>query len=138
MAKAKPVLAADPPPEILETAEAPGEGREKTLAGVTHILGLLTLFLGPLVMYFVFKRKASPWLRAHLDEAVNYHILLTAAFVVLVVALAFLAQVDAVVLVVALVLLLLAAAHVVFGLVAIVKAFRGKAYHFPLDVRIVR
>lgn len=121
-----------------EIAADHGEGREKTLATVTHVLGLLTLFLGPLVMYFIFKGKASPWLRDHLDEAINYHILLVVAFVVVVVALAFLSQVSLAVTILAIVLLLLVVVHVVFGLMAIVWAARGKSYHFPLDVKIVR
>jgi uncharacterized Tic20 family protein len=121
-----------------EVAAERGEGREKTLATVTHVLGLLTLFLGPLVMYFLFKRKASPWLRNHLDEAINYHILLVAAFIVVVVGLAFLSQNNTVVMVLILVLLLLFTVHLVFGLIAILWAARGKSYHFPLDVKIVR
>lgn len=122
----------------LEVDAGPGEGREKTLATVTHVLGLLTLFLGPLVMYFLFKRKASPWLRDHLDEAINYHILLVGAFILVVVGLVFLSQVTVAVTILAIVLLLLFVVHVVFGLVAIVWAARGKSYHFPLDVKIVR
>ena len=115
-----------------------GEGREKTLATVTHVLGLLTLFLGPLVMYFLFKGKASPWLRAHLDEAINYHILLVAAFILVIVGLIFLGQFTWAMTTLALVLLLLVVAHVVFGVIAIAWAARGKSYHFPLDVKIVR
>lgn len=140
MAKAKPTVAAasSKGPEPEEPAYAGGEGRERTVAWVTHLLGLLTLFLGPLVMYFIFKRKASPWLRAHLDEAVNYHILLVAAFIVVVVALAFLSQFNLAVTILAVVLLVLVLVHVVFGILAIVQAARGRSFHYPLDVRIVR
>lgn len=107
-------------------------------AVLTHVLGLLTLFVGPLVMYFLFRRSASPWLRAHLDEAVNYHILLVVAFVVVVVALAFLSQVTLAVTILAIVLLLLVLVHVVFGILAIIQAARGKSFHYPLDIKIVR
>lgn len=149
MAKAKPSAAAEVAAEAehdVETAglemdpvgSSTGEGRERTLAWVTHLLGLLTLFLGPLVMYFAFKGKASPWLRAHLDESVNYHILLVAAFILVVVALAFLSQVTAAVTTLAIVLLLLVVVHVVFGIVAVVQAARGRSFHYPLDVKIVR
>ena len=146
MSKAKPTAAAETAAQAqadVDHAEPAaqggvGEGREKTLATVTHVLGLLTLFVGPLVMYFLFKGRASPWLRDHLDEAINYHILLVAAFILVVVGLAFLSQLTVAVTVLAIVLLVLVAVHVVFGLVAIVWAARGKPYHFPLDVRIVR
>lgn len=124
----------------LETHEDRGEGREKTIATVTHVLGLFTLFLGPLVMYFVFKRKASPWLRAHLDEAVNYHILLVGVFILLVVLAVVFTTFDlaTVALFCFLALGLVFLAHVVFGVIAIIWAARGKRYHFPLDVKIVR
>jgi uncharacterized Tic20 family protein len=113
---------------------------EKTPAVLTHVLGMFTLFVGPLAMYFAFKGKATPWLREHLDESLNYHILLTVAAVVVIVLAIVLtgAGQSTMALYVFLVLALLVAAHVFFGIMAIVKAARGKAYHFPLDVKIIR
>jgi hypothetical protein len=113
---------------------------EKTPAIVTHILGIFTFFVGPLVMYFAFKRKASPWLRDHLDEAVNYHILVLAAFILLIIlAVVFTAfGLPTVSLLVAIVGLLIIALSVVFGVVAVVKAAKGQAYHFPLDIKIIK
>lgn len=113
---------------------------ERTPAVITHILGILTLFVGPLVMYFAFRKKASPWLRDHLDEAVNYHILVLVAFILLIVlAVVFttfgLATVS---LLLAVLALAIFALSLVFGVVATVKAARGKAYHFPLDLKIVK
>lgn len=134
MARAKPTAATDGPVEQM----AADLQNERTLATVTHVLGLLTLFIGPLLMYFLYRNKASPWLRDHLDEAVNYHILLVIAFVVVVVGLIFLAQINWAMMTLIVLLLLLVAAHVVFGLVAIIWAARGKAYHFPLDIKMIR
>ena len=113
---------------------------ERTPAILTHVLGILTLFVGPLVMYILLRKKASPWLRAHLDEAVNYHILVLAAFILLIVlSLVFtgvgLATVS---LLLAALALLVFFASIVFGIIATVKAAQGKAYHFPLDVKIVK
>ena len=113
---------------------------ERTPAILTHVLGILTLFVGPLVMYFLLRKKASPWLRDHLDEAVNYHILVLAAFILLIVlSLVFtgvgLATVS---LLLAALALLVFFASIVFGIIATVKAAQGKAYHFPLDVKIVK
>ncbi|MEA3204205.1 MAG: uncharacterized protein QOI63_1885 [Thermoplasmata archaeon] len=113
---------------------------ERTPAALTHVLGILTLFVGPLVMYFLLRKKASPWLRDHLDEAVNYHILVLAAFVVcIVLAVVFtnfgFAGMALLVFVLAFALF---AASVVFGIVAAWKAAHGKAYHFPLDVKMIK
>ena len=139
MARANPTSAA---PGDLATAPATaanqGEGTERSIAVLTHALGLLTLFVGPLVLHFVFRRRASPWLRAHLDEAVNYHILLLAAAILVVVALAVLSGSTLAVTILAILLLLLVAAHVVFGALAIVQSARGRSFHYPLDVKIVR
>jgi uncharacterized Tic20 family protein len=113
---------------------------ERTPAIITHVLGILTLFVGPLVMYFALRKKASPWLRDHLDEAVNYHILLVVTAIVLIVAGVFLnsvaASVSLILLVIAVVLILVV--NPVFGIVAVVKSAKGKAYHFPLDIKIVK
>ncbi|MEK6976682.1 MAG: DUF4870 domain-containing protein [Candidatus Thermoplasmatota archaeon] len=139
----KTVLVIDEPQEstpVPEAAVERGEGREKTVATLTHVLGLVTLFLGPLVMYFVYRRKASPWLRAHLDEAVNYHILVVAAVLLLTVLAVVFTTVNlsTIALVCFLLVFLVITANVVFSVLAIIWAARGKSYHFPLDVKIVR
>lgn len=145
MAKAKPTSTAGPALEANERAAATvtrGEGHagETTPAVVTHILGLFTLFVGPLVMYFVYRRKASPWLRAHLDEAVNYHILVVAAVILLVVlAVVFTAfNLATVALILFLLVFLVIIVNVVFSILAIIWAARGKSFHFPLDIKMVR
>jgi uncharacterized Tic20 family protein len=113
---------------------------ERTPAVITHILGILTLFVGPLVMYFLLRKKASPWLRDHLDEAVNYHILVLAAFVLLIVLAVVFTNFGFAGMALAVFLLALAVflASVAFGVVAAWKAARGKSYHFPLDIKMVR
>lgn len=145
MPRAKPTAAGEGPayadPAAADRTATGGTeagAAERKWAAFTHVLGLLTLFLGPLVAYLLLRRDASPWLRGHLREALNYHILLVAAFVLVVVALVFLAQVTVAVTVLALVLLLLVAAHVVVGVLAVVQAARGRSFHHPLGVRIVR
>jgi uncharacterized Tic20 family protein len=136
MAKAK----TSPPTEPTPAAAEPQAG-EIGKATTTHVLGLVTLFLGPLAMYFIFRRKSSPWLRAHLDEAINYHLLVVIAFVVLI-GLAVLFTSAFNMGTVALVLLLLAVLvfilNIVFSILAIIQAGRGRSFHFPLDVKIVR
>jgi hypothetical protein len=113
---------------------------ERSAAAWAHVLGIFTLFVGPLVMYFLLKRKASPWLRAHLDEAVNYHILVLAAFLFLVVLAVVFTKIGfpTVSLLLALVGLLIVAVSVFFGINAARHAGRGDAYHIPLDIRIIR
>lgn len=129
-------------PETAETMadESPRNGDERATAVVTHVLGLLTLFLGPLVMYFLFRKKASPWLRAHLDEAVNYHILVVLAVIAFtILAVVFTSfELPVVALLFLILLVVVAAANIVFSLLAIVWAGRGKSFHFPLDIQMIK
>lgn len=113
---------------------------EKGPAVVTHVLGLLTLFVGPLVMYFIYKRNASPWLRAHLDEAVNYHILVVAAVILLIVVAVVLTSFGfaTIALIAFMLLFLVIIANVIFSILAIIWAGRGKSFHFPLDIKMIR
>jgi uncharacterized Tic20 family protein len=134
MALAKPTASADVP---AHPAYAGISGTEKGLALATHALGLLTTFLGPLVLYLVFRRSASPWLRQHLDESLNYWILVTAAAVVLTVLAIVLGSSGAVIFV-ALLAVLVVAVAVLFGVVSAVKAALGKPSHYPLNVRMVK
>lgn len=138
MAKAKPTAtAATTAPAAQEPAYAGGEGNEKVIAILTHALGLLTTFLGPLILYFVFRKRASPWLREHLDESVNYWILVTIAFVLLVVLTIFLGTSGAVIFI-AIAAVLVVAVAVLFGVISIVKAAMGKPSHYPLNVKMIK
>jgi uncharacterized Tic20 family protein len=134
MARPNPTAVAD---STAEPAYAGVSGMEKGLAIATHLLGLLTAFLGPLVLYLVFRRSASPWLREHLDESLNYWILVTAAAVVLTVLAIVLGSSGAVIFV-ALLAVLVVAVAVLFGVVSIVKAALGKPSHYPLNIRLIK
>ncbi len=110
---------------------------ERGTAVLTHVLGILTLFVGPLVVYLAFRKKAGPWLRDHLDESVNYNILALIAFVALII-IAVLLGSSAFSLWVALLAVFIVVAKVVLEVVAAIKAGRGKPFHFPLDIKMIR
>lgn len=134
MARATPTTAGGP---AAQPAYAGITGTEKGIAIATHLLGLLTTFLGPLVLYLVFRRNASPWLREHLDESLNYWILVTAAAIVLTV-LAIVLGTSGAVIFVALLAVVVVAVAVLFGVVSIVKAALGRPSHYPLNLRLVK
>src|SRR5262245_37869214 len=110
---------------------------QRFIASLTHVLGIFTLFLGPLVVYFVFRKRADPWLRDHLDESVNYNILATVAFLVLIVV-AILMGSSAFALWVALLAIHIVAAKILLEVIATVKAAGGKPFHFPLDIKMIK
>jgi uncharacterized Tic20 family protein len=134
MARPNPTAAGEP---SAAPAYAGIPGLEKGLAVATHLLGLLTTFLGPLILYLVFRRSASPLLREHLDESLNYWILVTAAAVVLTV-LAILIGSSGAVIFVALLAVLVVAVAVLFGAISIVKAAMGRPSHYPLNLKLVK
>lgn len=107
-------------------------------AVLTHALGLLTLVLGPLALYFAFRRNASPWLRGHLAGSVNDGLLTFGLFVLALVALVLLSSSGGAVTVIALVLLLVVLLHVAARAMALVQSVRGRAFHVPLTPPLVR
>ena len=136
MPKAKPTAAAAT--THAEPAYAGETGTDgKGIAIATHLLGMLTIFLGPLVLYFVFRKNASPWLREHLDEAVNYWILVTFAFVALIVLTLLLGTSGAAIFVFLLAFLVVLVAYA-FGVISIVKAAMGRPSHYPLNIRLIK
>lgn len=109
---------------------------EKVPAILTHALGLVTSFVGPLVVYFIFRGKASPWLREHLDESLNYWILASLAFILLII-LAIFIPAGAAIFVVILAVLIIFVAWL-FGVISIVKAAMGKPSHYPLNIKLIK
>lgn len=136
MPKAKPTSAGTTDPGPAYAGTGMGEG-EMWKAVATHVLGILTTFLGPLVLYFAFRKNASPWLREHLDESLNYWILVTVAFILLIVLTIVLGTSGAVIFV-ALLAVLVVGVALLFGVISIVKAAMGKPSHYPLNVKMVK
>jgi uncharacterized Tic20 family protein len=63
-------------PKSLATAE-PGEptAEQRVLAALAHVLGAVTLFVGPLVMMCTRARR-SPYVRRHIVSALNFQLTL--------------------------------------------------------------
>lgn len=47
---------------------------ENKLGSIVHILGLLTSFMGPLVMYFLYKEKTTEKLRINISNTINWQL----------------------------------------------------------------
>lgn len=114
---------------------APGQlpvrpDEEKLWGTLTHVGMILTGFLGPLIIYLVYKDR-SQWIRANAAQSLNFSILLTlvylASFLLL-----FVLGIG--------VITYLAAGvgAIVFGILAAVAANRGEFYTYPLNVSWVR
>jgi uncharacterized Tic20 family protein len=105
---------ARPAPETDPTAE------QRLLAALAHILGIVTLFVGPLVMMCT-RAKRSPYVRRHIASALNFQLTLLIVTIVTfgVGAIAY------------------AVAWAVAGLAALL-ALAGTPFRYPFTLRIVR
>ena len=100
----------------------------RTLAMLAHLLGLLTGFVGPLVLYLVNGDK-DPFVRHHAAESLNFQITLTIAVVG-----SFLAVF---VLVGFLLLPVVIVGGIVLQIIGAVKANAGEWWRYPVNLRLV-
>ncbi len=123
-------------PPYLPPAPPPGlSSEDRTLAMLCHLLGLLTGFLGPLVLWLV-KKDSSPFVDHHGRESLNFQLTLMlvmfalgiAMFILVFIVIGFLLMpVIAVIGILALVAEILAA----------VAAQNGEWYRYPCCIRFV-
>ncbi|MFF4987623.1 DUF4870 domain-containing protein [Streptosporangium saharense] len=101
---------------------------DTTMAMLAHLLGLLTSFVGPLVLYLA-KRDEAPYVRAQAAEALNFQLSLMIAYLV--------SWLLAFVLIGFLLMPLLWIGSVILMIIASVAAYRGENYRYPLNIRFV-
>ena len=121
------VTAAPPPP----SGTAPQEDR--TLALVAHLLGIISWFVGPLIIWLINKdNPAKSFVTDQSKEALNFQITVTIAFVVAfiltVVTLGLLFFLPA----------LVGIANLVFCILGGIKANNGEAYRYPFALRLIK
>ncbi len=101
---------------------------ERTMAMLSHLLGLFTGFIGPLVIYLI-KKDESAYVRQQSAEALNFQITVFIAymvsFVLMLILIGFL--LFFVVLIASLILMIMAA----------MAANRGENYRYPVNIRMI-
>lgn len=100
----------------------------RTLAMLAHLLGLLTGFVGPLVLYLVNGDK-DPFVRHHASEALNFQITLTIAAVGSMIAM--------IVLIGFLLLPVVILGGIILQIIGAVKANAGEWWRYPVNLRLV-
>ncbi len=122
---------ASPPPPPVTTA-APQE--ERTLALVAHLLGILTWFVGALVIWLINKdaNPSKPFATDQAKEALNFQITIAiayvACFILTVISFGLLSFLG----------FLVWIANVVFCILAAVKANNGETYRYPFTLRLIK
>ncbi|MFF5211892.1 DUF4870 domain-containing protein [Streptosporangium sp. NPDC000396] len=101
---------------------------DTTLAMLAHLLGLLTSFVGPLVIYLA-KKDESPYVRSQAAEALNFQLTLLIAY--------FVCWILAFVLIGFLLMFLVWIASIVFMVIGAIASNRGENYRYPMNIRFV-
>ena len=100
---------------------------EKTWGMLAHLSGLLTSFVGPLVIMLT-KGKESSWVEQQAREALNFHITVLIA----------LSVAGLTCLLAAVLVPLVGLTALVMGILATVKANSGAMYRYPATLRLVK
>jgi uncharacterized Tic20 family protein len=117
------------PPPAPSSASAPQEDR--TLALITHLLGIITCFVGPLIIWLVNKDKADKaFLNDQAKEALNFQITIAIAYAI--------CLVLTIIIIGGLLAPLVGLVNLIFCIIAGIKANEGVAYRYPFALRLIK
>ncbi|GAA0979275.1 DUF4870 domain-containing protein [Acrocarpospora macrocephala] len=98
------------------------------MAMLAHLLGLLTTFIGPLIIYST-RKDESAYVRDHAAEALNFHLTLLIASIASVILM--------IVLIGFFLLLAIAIINIVLGVSGSIAASKGQPFRYPAIIRFV-
>ncbi len=118
-----------PPPAPSGTASQ----EDRTMALIAHLLGIVTWFVGPLIIWLINKDNSSKaFVIDQSKEALNFQITLTIAYVI-----AFILTIISLGLLF-FVPTLIWIGNLVFCILGGVKANNGESYRYPFALRLIR
>lgn len=101
--------------------------KDNTLKILTHVLGLLTGFIAPLIIYLATKQKdVKEHARKALNWQISYIIYSIISFILIIILIGFL-------LIGALII-----ANITFCIIAAIKASENKIYNYPLTINFIK
>lgn len=120
-----------PVPEEAQTPQPKPEASQnaKNLAMLCHLLGLITNFLGPLILWLL-KKEDDAFIDSNGKEALNFQLTVMFAMIA--------AGILTFLCVGALLMPLILVLDIVFSIIASVKASNGEDYRYPLCIRLVK
>ena len=118
--------------EKTPVAEAPkastGSSDENNLAMLAHILGIVTGFVGPLVIYLVAKDK--PFALKQSKEALNFQITVTIAYVI--------SWILMFIFIGFLLVGIVGIYSLIMAIMAAMAVSKGEDYKYPLAIRLIK
>ncbi len=112
---------------------------DSILASVVHLLGLLTGFPGPLIVYLLKNEEGLS--RHQAREALNFQITVSIAYIgsfILLAALYFAMPLLALVITAIMLLLAISVCDYVFCIMGAIRASRKIYYRYPVNIRFLR
>jgi hypothetical protein len=106
----------------------PPTGDDRNIAVLTHILGFLTGWLAPLIIWLL-KKDSSPYITDHSKEALNFQITMFIAWIV--------AGVLTFAVIGCVLMPILLVVDLVFCILAAMAASRGEFYRYPMTIRLI-
>jgi len=101
---------------------------ERGMGAVTHVLGLFTGFLGPLIMYLIIPQEQT-FARNHAKEALNFQITMMIAFIA--------SGILTLLLIGILGFIVFGLLDLIWSIVAALAANDGREYRYPMSIRFI-
>jgi uncharacterized Tic20 family protein len=115
-----------PPPE----AAAPQASQDaRNIAMLCHLLGLLTNFLGPLILWLI-KKDDDAFIDKQGKEALNFQLTVLIASIV--------AGISVFLCIGAILIPVVLVCDIVFSIIACVKSSKGEDYRYPVSIRLIK
>jgi uncharacterized protein len=107
----------------------PPDQDSRTMGMLCHLLGILTWFIGPLIIWLI-KKDQSAFVNDQGKEALNFQITLFLAY--------FIGGLTACVVVGFVIILIAWVCAIIFGIMGAIAANRGEAYRYPFAIRLLK
>lgn len=126
-------MSAQPPPAVPESSgpvpSIPSTSEERTMGMLSHLLGIFTGFLGPLIIWLI-KKDQSAFVADQGKEALNFQITMLIVWIG--------GVVLSIIYIGLLIMLAAFACSVIFGIMGTMAANRGEVYRYPFALRLIK
>jgi uncharacterized Tic20 family protein len=117
-----------PPNSDLSASSTPPTKDERNLALLSHLLGIFTGFLGPLIIWLI-KKDSSAYVSDQSKEALNFQITVAIAYLV--------SGLLTFVLIGCVLMPIVLLGALVLAIMATIAASKGEPYRYPLTLRLI-
>jgi uncharacterized Tic20 family protein len=102
---------------------------DKTMAMLSHLLGIVLGFVGPLIIWLI-KKDQSPFVDDQGKESLNFQIMLVIGYVI--------GSVTSMICIGFLIIPAVWIFGIIFSIIAALKAKDGVAYRYPVNLRLIK